>query len=69
MLLRYVDEARAIPDFHDRMHAMDEQLIGVCLRHSVRRAFDEMNTCNMIGFVDEIASIAGHGRSFRRGVL
>lgn len=69
MLFRSVDEARAIPDFQDRMHAMDEQFIGACLRHPVRRAFDEVNARNMIGFVDEITSIAGHGRSFWRGVL
>ena len=69
MLFRDVHEACAIPDFQDRMHAMDDQLIGACLRHAVRRALDEMNARNMIGFVDEIASIAGRGRSFWRGVL
>ena len=69
MLFRDVHEACAIPDFHGRMHAMDEQFIGACLRHAVRRAFDEVNARNMIGFVDEITSIAGYGRSFWRGVL
>ena len=69
MLLRYVDEARAILDFQDRMHAMDDQLIGACLRHAVCRTLDEVNARNMIGFVDEITSIAGHSRSFWRGVL
>ena len=69
MLFRYIHEACAIPDFPGRMHAMDEEFIGACLRHVVRRAFDEVNARNMIGSVDEVASIAGHGRSFWRGVL
>ena len=69
MLFRDVHEARAIPDFHGRMRAMAEQFIGAGLRHAVRRAFDEVNARNMIGFVDEITSIAGHGRFFWRGLL
>jgi hypothetical protein len=69
MLFRHVHEPTAIPDFQGRISGIREQFIGACLHHIVCPAFDEVNARNMIGFVEEITSIAGHSRSFWRGVL
>jgi hypothetical protein len=69
MLIRIAHEPGAIPDFHGGIPAMGEQLIGACLRQIVSLTLDEVNCRNMPGSVEEITSIAGHGRPFWRGAL
>jgi len=62
MLIRLAHEPCAIPDFHDGIPAIGEQLIGAYLRQIVSLTLDEANCRNMPGSVEEITSIAGHGR-------
>jgi hypothetical protein len=69
MLFRHVHEPTAIPDFHGRIPGIREQFIGARSCQIVCPAFDEVTARNMVGFVEEITSIAGYGRSFWRGVL
>jgi len=56
------------PELHGGILGIGEQFIGACLRQIVRRAFDEVICRNMIGYVEEITPVAGHGRYFWRGV-
>jgi hypothetical protein len=50
MLLRLVNEPRAIPDFHGGMLGIGAQFIGACRRQIVRPAFDEKICRSMIGY-------------------
>jgi hypothetical protein len=68
MLHRLVHEPRAVPDFHDGILGVSEQFIGARLHQFVCLAFDESVCCNMIGRVEEKASVAGHDRSFWRSM-
>jgi hypothetical protein len=69
MLYRLIHEPRTIPDFHGGIRGIREQFIGARLRQIVCPAFDEAICRDMIRCIEEVASIAGHGRSFWRGVL
>jgi hypothetical protein len=69
MPIRLAHETDSVSDFQGGICAAGEPLFGARLHQIVRLTFDEANGRNMSGSVEEMTSIAGHGRPFWRGAL
>jgi hypothetical protein len=69
MPIRLAHETDSVSDFQGGICAAGEPLFGAHLRQIVRLAFNEANGRTMSSSVEEMTSMAGHGRPFWRGAL